>query len=67
METESPRDGLNWLTTEVKDYAAGRARILEILEFLATLRHHASMPHWRKDAEASAILAGALRNRMDNV
>jgi hypothetical protein len=67
METESPRDGLNWLTTEVKDYAAGRARILEILEFLATLRHHASMPHWRKDAEAAAILAGALRNRMDNV
>jgi hypothetical protein len=38
-----------------------------ILEFLATLRHHASLPHWRKDAEAAAILAGALRNRMDNV
>jgi hypothetical protein len=67
METESPRDGLNWLTHEVKDYASSRARILEILEFLATLRHHASMPHWRKDAEAAAILAGALRNRMDNV
>ena len=67
METESPREGLTWLTTEVKDYAAARARILEILEFLATLRHHASMPHWRKDAEAAAILAGALRNRMDNV
>jgi hypothetical protein len=31
------------------------------------LRHHASMPHWRKDAEAAAVLAGALRNRMDNV
>jgi len=40
---------------------------LEILEFLATLRHHASLPHRRKDAEAAAILAGALRNRMDNV
>jgi len=25
------------------------------------------MPHWRQDAEAAAILAGALRNRMDNV
>ena len=64
METDSPRDGLTCLTGRVKDYAAGRARILE---FLATLRHHASMPHWRKDAEAAAILAGALRNRMDNV
>jgi hypothetical protein len=31
------------------------------------LRHHASLSHWRKDAEAAAILAGALRNRMDNV
>ena len=67
METDSPRDGLNWLTHEVKDYGAARARILEILEFLATLRHHASMPHWRKDADAATILAGALRNRMDNV
>jgi hypothetical protein len=67
IETESPRDGLTWLTTEVKDYASSRARIVEILEFLATLRHHASLPHWRKDAEAAAILAGALRNRMDNV
>ncbi len=67
METDSPRDGLTWLTTEVKDYAVSRARILDILEFLATLRHHASLPHWRKDAEAAGILAGALRNRMDNV
>jgi hypothetical protein len=31
------------------------------------LRHHTSLPHWRKDAEAATILAGALRNRMDNV
>lgn len=31
------------------------------------LLHRASAPDWRKDAEAAAILAGALRNRMDNV
>ena len=67
LETESPRDGLTWLATEVKDYASNRARILEILEFLAALCHHASLPHWHKDAEAAAILAGALRNRQDNV
>ena len=52
------------IATEVKDYSAGRARILEILEFLATLRHHASSPYGHK---AAAILAAALRNRMDNV
>ncbi len=67
VETDGPRDGLTWLTTEVKGYASNRARILEILEFLAALRHHASLPHWHKDAQAAAILAGALRNRMDNV
>jgi putative DNA methylase len=66
-ERESPRDGLTWLTTEVKDYASNRARILDILEYLASLRHHASLPHWQKDAQAAAILAGALRNRQDNV
>ena len=67
VEMESPRDGLTWLTAEVKDYASNRTRILDILEFLAVLRHHASMPHWHKDAEAAAVLAGAQRNRMDNV
>jgi len=51
------------LATEVKDSSAGRARIRE---FLATLRHHASLPHWHKAAEAAALLAGALRNWMDN-
>jgi hypothetical protein len=67
METDGPRDGITWLTAEVGDYAAGRTRILEILEFLAALRHHASLPHRRKDVDAAAILADALRNRMDNV
>jgi len=66
-ETDGPRDGITWLTGEVEDYATGRTRILEILEFLAALRHHASLPHRRKDVEAAAILAGGLRNRMDNV
>ncbi|MDZ4341830.1 MAG: anti-phage-associated DUF1156 domain-containing protein [Candidatus Binatia bacterium] len=66
-ETESTRDGITWLTTEVKDYAANRQRLIEILEFLATLRQNASMPHWHKDADAAGLLAGALRNRQDNV
>lgn len=66
-ETESPRDGITWLTTEVKDYASSRQRVIEILEFLAALRQNASLPHWQKDGEAAGILAGALRNRQDNV
>lgn len=66
-EADSTRDGITWLTTELKDYAANRQRIIETLEFLAALRQNASLPHWHKDAEAAGLLAGALRNRQDNV
>ena len=66
-ETESPRDGITWLKTEVKDYASSRQRVIEILEFLAVRRQNASLPHWHRDSEAAGLLAGALRNRQDNV
>jgi len=66
-EIESTRDGITWLTTEVKDYAGNRLRLIEILEFFAKLRQNASLPHWHKDADAAGLLAGALRNRQDNV
>jgi putative DNA methylase len=66
-ETGSPRGGITWLTTEVKGCAASRQRVIEILEFLAARRQNASIAHWHKDAEAAGLLAGALRNRQDNV
>ena len=66
-ESEGPRDGITWLTTEVANYAANRGRVIEILEFLAGLRQNASMAHWHRDAQAAGLLAGALRNRDDNV
>jgi hypothetical protein len=66
-ETESIRDGITWLRTEVTNYAANRGRVIEILEVLAALRQNASMAHWHKDAQAAGLLAGALRNRDDNV
>jgi hypothetical protein len=66
-ETENTRDGITWLTSEVQNYAVHRGRVLEILEFLAGLQQNASMTHWHKDAQAADLLAGALRNRDDNV
>lgn len=66
-QTDSPREGITWLTTEVPDYAANRSRILALLEYFAALRQNASLSHWHRDAEAAAVLAGALRNRQDNV
>lgn len=41
--------------------------MIEILEFLAVRRQNASLPHWHRDSEAAGLLAGALRNRQDNV
>lgn len=67
VETDGTRDSLTWLKTEVKDYAASRGRLIEILEFFASLENNGSMPHWHKDAHAAALVAGAMRNREDNV
>ncbi|MCC5786919.1 MAG: DUF1156 domain-containing protein [Phycisphaerales bacterium] len=66
-ETDSPVDGITWLKTEVTDYRANRQRLIEILEYLAAIANNASMEHWHTDAHAAGLLAGALRNRQDNV
>lgn len=67
VETDSTREAITWFTTEIEDYATNRARLIEIIEFIATMRQNAAMVHWYEDAEAAALLAGALRNRQDNV
>jgi hypothetical protein len=51
----------------VKDYAPNRQGLIETLEFFAALCQVTTMHHWHKDAEAAGLLAGALRNRQDNV
>ena len=66
-ETEGTRDSITWLKTEVKDYATNRQGLIEVLDFLAALRQVTTMQHWHKYAEAAGLLAGALRNRQDNV
>jgi adenine-specific DNA methylase len=66
-ETESTRDGITWFKTEVKDYGANRQRLIELLDYVAALGKNASLEHWHKDAHAAGLLAGALRNRQDNV
>jgi len=66
-ETEGTRDALNWLKTEVKDYASSRPRLIELLEFFASFKQNAAMEHWHKDAYAAGLIAGAMRNREDHV
>jgi putative DNA methylase len=62
VRAEQTKEGMNWLKTEVGDYWGRRERIIEILEFLASLDRIAGMAHWRRDAEGARLLAGAVRN-----
>jgi hypothetical protein len=41
--------------------------IIDLLDYIAALGKNASLEHWHKDAHAAGLLAGALRNRQDNV
>jgi putative DNA methylase len=61
-KSEETRDGLNYLKTERPDYWNERAKIIQLLGYLARLRDVAGMDHWRKDAAAADLLAGAVRN-----
>ncbi|MBW2065549.1 MAG: DUF1156 domain-containing protein [Deltaproteobacteria bacterium] len=61
-KSERISDGLNWLKTEIKDYWASRAKIINILDFLARLRKVGTMKHWEGDAYTAEVLAGAVRN-----
>jgi putative DNA methylase len=59
---ETVQEGLNYLKVEVPDYWTIRKRALEILRYLSRLEHIPHLLHWRKDAEAARILAGAVEN-----
>jgi len=62
-KNEDTKDGLNFLHTELKDfYWVNRERILGLLEYFSNLRFASSMDQWKKDAHASSLLAGAVRN-----
>jgi putative DNA methylase len=63
-ESEGTRDGLTWLKDRenVPDYWGNRERIVKILNYLASLSHVSTMPHWHADAHAAGLLAGAVHN-----
>jgi putative DNA methylase len=61
-KTEDPREGLNYLKTELSDYWIKRERIILILAYLTALRGVTGMEHWQKDAHAASLLMGMVRN-----
>jgi adenine-specific DNA methylase len=60
--TEEAREGLNYLKAERPDYWTRKEEIVALLEYLSAARGLSSLPHWKKDAEAAYLLAGAVRN-----
>ena len=52
-------DSLNWLHTELSDdYWPRREDLTAVLRYLATI----GIDHWREDADAARIVAGAVEN-----
>ncbi len=51
---------VRWSETYIDD--KGKERSLEILRYLSRLEHIPHLPHWKKDAEAAKVLAGAVEN-----
>ena len=53
-----PADSLNWLRTELPDYWPQREALTAVLQYMATI----GIDHWRQDAAAAQIVAGAVDN-----
>lgn len=60
VRTEEVPQGKNWLRNEVRDYWNQRTNLIEILRYLSTMGF--KIAHWKRDAEAAALLAGAVQN-----
>ena len=59
---EDETKGKAWLKNEVDDYWNERSKIIEILDYIATLEHIENMKHWEKDAKSARILVELVRN-----
>ena len=59
---EDATKGKAWLRNEVNDYWNERSKIIEILDYIATLEYIENMKHWAKDAKSAKILVELVRN-----
>ena len=57
-ESGEVADSLTWLRTELPDYWPQREALAAVLRYLATV----DVDHWREDAAAARLVAGAVEN-----
>lgn len=63
IKNEETSAGKIWLRTELgQQYWNKRREIIELLRYLSGIGMSSSMAHWRKDADAARLLAGAVEN-----
>lgn len=60
VRTNEVQLGKNWLRTEVSNYWQQRKILIEILRYFSTMGLMVS--HWRDEARAAQLLAGAVEN-----
>lgn len=58
VETEDVAESLTWLRTELPDYWNRRDALTTLLRYLSVL----DSDHWRQDAAAARLVAGAVEN-----
>lgn len=63
LQNEETSSGRVWLRTELgQQYWNKRKEIIELLRYLANIGMSSNMEHWKKEAEAARLLAGAVEN-----
>ncbi|MCK4460144.1 MAG: hypothetical protein KAU52_10580 [Methanosarcinales archaeon] len=63
VQNGDPSSGRVWLHTELgQQYWNRRQEIIELLKYLSSTSMTRSMEHWKEDAEAARLLAGAIEN-----
>jgi putative DNA methylase len=63
IQNEETSAGKVWLRTELgQQYWNRRHEIIALLRYLANIGMSSNMEHWKKEAEAARLLAGAVEN-----
>lgn len=62
VKAEDTMRGRNWLKNELPNYWNQRNIIVEVLNYISTLEHIESMPHWREEARYARLLAELVKN-----
>jgi len=63
LQNEETSAGRIWLRTELgQQYWNKRKEIIELLRYIANIGMNSNMEHWKKEAEAARLLAGAVEN-----